>query len=301
MSTFAAKWNRTAIPVIVLALCCCLCPAAAQAAETPQAADTPAAACNLTTQAKKSLATLKANGKLKVALAKSKTYTGKAIKPKPTLKLNGKKLVRGRDFAVVYKNAKGKVVTPKAVGTYKVIIKGKGSYKGTIARTFKVLKKQITVKTNAFTLKLPRYWTGRVKVGKVSARTTSEGYRSYSLEIEAKKGGEVLGFFWNPRNASTRDGRFGLIGDLPAIAEKSLLGKKYGIYIGTISWALNGSFEGAFGLSKKQASNLIKILTGGQSSKVPSRYSEKLTKRIDSYLEKNILNKIKGYTKVALI
>ena len=301
MITFLAKTKRPGAFVIALALCCCLCPALAQAAETPQFADSLTANLSLTTQAEKSLVTLKADGKLKIALAKSKTYTGKAIKPKPTLKLDGKKLTPGRDYTVTYKNAKGKTATPKTVGTYKVVIKGKGAYKGSITRTFKVLKKQITVKTNAFTLKLPRYWTGKVKVGKVSASTTSEGYRSYSLAIEAKKGGEVLGFFWSPRNASYRDGRFGLIGDLPAIAEKSLLGKKYGIYIGTVSWALNGSFEGAFGLSKKQTSNLIKILTGGQSSKVPSRYSEKLIKRIDSYLEKNILNKIKGYTKVALI
>ena len=61
-------------------------------------------------------------------------YTGKAIKPVPTLKLNDKKLAKGTDFTVsYYKSASGKVqseATPKAVGTYKVKIVGKGNFTG---------------------------------------------------------------------------------------------------------------------------------------------------------------------------
>lgn len=73
---------------------------------------------------------------------KDALYTGKKVKPSVTLKYDGKKLAEGTDYGVSYRNAKGKIVTvPKALGTYKVIITGKGLFKGTIKKVFKVRRK----------------------------------------------------------------------------------------------------------------------------------------------------------------
>ena len=75
---------------------------------------------------------------------KSKAYTGKTLKPASvTVKVGGKKLVSGRDYTVSCKGG-------KAVGSYKVTIKGKGAYTGTKTATFKILPKATSVsKTKA--------------------------------------------------------------------------------------------------------------------------------------------------------
>ncbi|MBQ9001724.1 MAG: hypothetical protein IJ087_07725, partial [Eggerthellaceae bacterium] len=77
----------------------------------------------------------------KVSVSASKTYTGKAVKPKVTVRVGGSTLKAGKGYTVTYRNAKGKKVSaPKAVGTYKVTIKGKGNLKGSVTRTFKVMR-----------------------------------------------------------------------------------------------------------------------------------------------------------------
>lgn len=69
----------------------------------------------------------------------SKAYTSKTLKPsKVTVKVGGKTLVQGRDFTVSCKGG-------KAVGSYKVTIKGKGNYTGTRTATFKILPKGTSV------------------------------------------------------------------------------------------------------------------------------------------------------------
>ena len=61
----------------------------------------------------------------------NKVYTGKAIKPTPTVKLSGKTLKSGTDYTVSYKNN-------TKVGKATVTIKGKGNYTGTVTKTFKI-------------------------------------------------------------------------------------------------------------------------------------------------------------------
>lgn len=69
----------------------------------------------------------------------SKKHTGKALKPGVTVKgkYKGKTvtLKKNRDYTVTYKNNKNP-------GTATVIIMGKGNYKGTIKRSFKITPKQ---------------------------------------------------------------------------------------------------------------------------------------------------------------
>ncbi len=61
----------------------------------------------------------------------TKTFTGKAQTQKITVKFNGKTLKNGTDYTVSYSNN-------TKVGTATVKIVGKGSYTGTITKTFKI-------------------------------------------------------------------------------------------------------------------------------------------------------------------
>ena len=68
-----------------------------------------------------------------------RTWTGKAQKPVVSVKMGGKTLREGRDYAVSCKAAKN-------VGSYKVTVTGKGSYTGTKTATFKINPKATSVK-----------------------------------------------------------------------------------------------------------------------------------------------------------
>ena len=67
-----------------------------------------------------------------VKLSRTKyTYDGHSKKPTVTVKYSGKKLKKNRDYTVSYRNNKKR-------GTAKVIVRGKGKYKGTVTKTFKI-------------------------------------------------------------------------------------------------------------------------------------------------------------------
>ena len=78
----------------------------------------------------------------------NKSYTGKNITQSITAKYNGKTLKKGTDYTVSYSSN-------KSIGTATVKIAGKGSYTGTITKTFKInpAKQEIqklTAKSKAF-------------------------------------------------------------------------------------------------------------------------------------------------------
>ena len=78
----------------------------------------------------------------------NKSYTGKNITQSITVKYNGKTLKKGTDYTVSYSSNKN-------IGTATVKIAGKGSYTGTITKTFKInpAKQEIqklTAKSKAF-------------------------------------------------------------------------------------------------------------------------------------------------------
>ena len=78
----------------------------------------------------------------------NKSYTGKNITQSVTVKFSGKTLKNGTDYTVSYSNNKN-------IGTATVKITGKGSYTGTITKTFKInpAKQEIqklTAKSKAF-------------------------------------------------------------------------------------------------------------------------------------------------------
>ena len=59
-------------------------------------------------------------------------YTGSALKPKPTVSYDGKKLREGVDYTLTYSKN-------KAIGKATVTIKGKGSYTGSVNRSFSIV------------------------------------------------------------------------------------------------------------------------------------------------------------------
>ncbi|MBR1752299.1 MAG: leucine-rich repeat protein [Ruminococcus sp.] len=131
------------------------------------------------TIAKKSLAKAKVTG-----IKKSYQYTTKAIKPVPTkLTVSGNTLKKGTDYTISYKNN-------KKLGTATLTIKGKGNYKGSLSKTFKIAKRN--VKTAKITGVSKRYKvTGKaikpkvktVKIGKV---TLKKG-RDYTVSYKNNK------------------------------------------------------------------------------------------------------------------
>ena len=70
-------------------------------------------------------------GKAKVTGIKTKVYTGKALTQNPVVKIGTTLLKKGTDYTLSYKNNKN-------VGTATVTITGKGNYKGTIRKTWKI-------------------------------------------------------------------------------------------------------------------------------------------------------------------
>ena len=80
----------------------------------------------------------------------SYTYNGKAKKPAVTVTLNGKTLKKNVDYTVKYSSN-------TAIGKAKVTITGKGNYKGTVSKTFKILPakqniSKLTAQKNGFAL-----------------------------------------------------------------------------------------------------------------------------------------------------
>lgn len=72
-----------------------------------------------------------------VSKVPDKTYSGKALKPSPTVTLDGEKLTKGTDYSLSYKNN-------QEVGTATITIKAKGLYTGSKSVTFKILPKKMT-------------------------------------------------------------------------------------------------------------------------------------------------------------
>ena len=88
----------------------------------------------------------------KVSGLTTKTYTGKAQTQSITVKYRNKTLKNGKDYTVSYQNNIN-------AGTAYVIIKGKGSYSGTVKRSF-TIKPAIIYKQCTFYKIASQYYTG---------------------------------------------------------------------------------------------------------------------------------------------
>ena len=94
------------------------------------------------------------------------TYTGKAIKPKVTVKVGKKKLTKDTHYTVSYSSN-------KSVGKGYITIKGKGSYNGSVKKGFYIQPKAVSsLKATAYSTKIKLSW---------KAATGAKGYQVYQV------------------------------------------------------------------------------------------------------------------------
>ncbi|MFR0614094.1 hypothetical protein ACLUXJ_06950 [Lactobacillus porci] len=113
-------------------------------------------------------------------------FTGKAIKPTITLKLNGKTLVKNKDYKVSYQNN-------SKLGKATVTITGIGQYTGKIKKTFKIVKKTSLKKAK---ITLPKKTSARTSLRKatVSKLLAAYGFTGKAIKptITLKLNGKTL-------------------------------------------------------------------------------------------------------------
>lgn len=100
----------------------------------------------------------------KISAISAKAYTGKALKPKLTVKRNDKTF-SSRNYEIVYKNNKN-------VGKAKITIHGKGAYAGNMSITFKIVPRAVKISA----LKSKKTRTVTVSY---SSRKEASGYEIY--------------------------------------------------------------------------------------------------------------------------
>ena len=105
-----------------------------------------------------------------ISAIKNQTYTGKAVKPKLTVKFNKKKLAAGTDYTLSYKNN-------KAVGNATVTVKGLGNFTGSVKATFTIIPKPVKLTA------LEAAGSGRLTV----RWKTGSGVSGYQIEYSLKK------------------------------------------------------------------------------------------------------------------
>ena len=81
----------------------------------------------------------------------SAVHTGKAIKPRVNVTVEGEKLVIGTDYTISYKDN-------VAVGTAQITVKGKGNYQGEVTRSFEIVLPDLS--GASVTLTAQEFYTG---------------------------------------------------------------------------------------------------------------------------------------------
>lgn len=124
-----------------------------------------------------------------VKLAKtSYDWTGKSITPKVTVTDKSKKTLKaGTDYTVKYSSGR------KNVGTYKVTIKGKGNYTGTVTRSFKItVSKNKTYSVGGYSYKVTKNYSGN-KAGKVTVtKAANKKLTAIKIADSVKIGGKTF-------------------------------------------------------------------------------------------------------------
>ena len=101
----------------------------------------------------------------------NKTYTGKALKPAVTVKLDGKTLVKDKDYTVSYKNNKN-------CGKATVIVTGKGNYTGKKTGNFIIKPAKAAAK---------KLTSPKTKTVKFTWKKSKGGVTGYKVQISTNK------------------------------------------------------------------------------------------------------------------
>ena len=114
----------------------------------------------------------------------AQTYIGKALTPKPTVKVGTITLKEGTDYSLSYKNNVN-------IGTATVTVTGKGNYTGTVTKTFAIAKRSISGATVSVATQT---YTGKaltpkptVKVGTITLKEGTDYNLSYANNTNVGK------------------------------------------------------------------------------------------------------------------
>ena len=112
-----------------------------------------------------------ADSNVAVKAVSDRIYTGKAIKPNPVVRFNGKRLKLGTAYTLEYANS-------KALGTATVTIIGKGNFTGTRKLSFRIVLKPTTIsKLAAGSGKITVVWKkGKLNAGYEIAYSPNEDF-----------------------------------------------------------------------------------------------------------------------------
>ena len=127
--------------------------------------------------------------KCNIKLSKtSKAYDGKAFKPTVTVTYDGKKLKQNTDYTVKYDKT-------KTAGTKKIVISGKGKYKGSVTEKVKIKKAKnpIKVKPTKKTFKASEL-KNKNKTVSIKATVKEKAKLTFKLSSVTKKGKKYIKF-----------------------------------------------------------------------------------------------------------
>ncbi len=206
----------------------------------------------------------------------NQAYTGKALTPRPTIKLGDRVLTLDKDYTLSYKN------NTKA-GTATVTIKGKGNLSGSRSATFKVVAPSVSYFVHRQTYGWEDDWSK--KDGDPSG-TTGESKRLEGIKVRLGSkpyaGGisyqtHIQTYGWEEtwRSDGEMSGTTGQSKRLEAIRIKLTgeMEKHYDVYyrvhaqrLGWMGWAKNGASAGTAGFSYRLESIQIVIRPKGASA-----------------------------------
>lgn len=120
--------------------------------------------------------------KASISGIKDKTFTGKAITQSPKVMFDDEKLKLDTDYKISYKNNKD-------AGTATMTITGKGDYKGSVKKTFRIKKAPIEISANTVSLNKSDLKKGdqKIKVGKAFNITKNTGKMTFKKKSGSKK------------------------------------------------------------------------------------------------------------------
>jgi hypothetical protein len=215
---------------------------------------------------------------------KTVAYTGKAIAPAVTVKLDGKTLKKGTDYDVKYANN-------TKVGTATVTITGKGDYSGTITKKF--LIKKISFKYRAYVQKKNWMAWSTAKVSGTSASAiagTTDNLRMETIQMQLsgvsgaiKYRAYVEKMGWTQwattADTTTYAGTKGMARRVEMIQLQAsgqvatlydMYYRAYSEKFGWLGWAKSGEKAGSAGYARKLEAFQVNFVRKGESFTVKS-------------------------------
>ena len=219
----------------------------------------------------------------------NRAYTGKAVGQNPTVKVGGRTLKKGTDYALSYKN---NVKAGKAT----VTITGKGNYTGSISRTFQILP-SIKYFVHRQTYGWEKDWSrsNGQQSGTTGESKRLEGIRvrldgkPVSGSIQYKTHIQTFGWEEGWKSDGQMSGTSGKSKRLEAIQIRLTgnLAKNYDVYYrvhaqhyGWMGWAKNGASAGTAGYSYRLEA--IQIVLVPKGAKAPAASYQGATQAVSA-------------------